>query len=280
MTAFMVVNAVVMVVLPFLLIVIMNGVIIWQLSARNNMRQRASPCPRPAWRRTHQAKREKNNSTSSSSTPSDNITHSTTHSTPPSPRSHSTLSLNALDERKISKKHGSFLSPPATCDIESHFLSDEAATCSLKATGSRKHHRRHTKTTTTTTTTTEQSIVRKRFCNVKTQRENHHSVCHSPPQRRGANHNTTKMLLLISTIFIIMNLPRHVVKMYVLLHYQAEAPTDDAMQETQALIPLQEVFECLHYSHTSVNFLLYILCGATFRQLVAARLRQVVCWRL
>ncbi|XP_063852904.1 uncharacterized protein LOC135095754 isoform X2 [Scylla paramamosain] len=427
MTAFMVVNAVVMVVLPFLLIVIMNGVIIWQLSARNNMRQRASPCPRPARRRTHQAKREKNNSTSSSSTPSDNITHSTTHSTPPSPRSHSTLSLNALDERKISKKHGSFLSPPATCDIESHFLSDEAATCSLKATGSRKRdgrsenqrgdkegrvfyrrgkddsqrddgrkgeeneiifelhdnlkdsqrensrnneendgiknqsyqflipkaktkdtnkffiskasendirnpddqffltdtkngkervirnqktkhkhfviavtrnkvenriikhhrehhhrflaarrdgkenetirnqshkenrflvtkgknieekfrnhsqsnypsrkhenrtlktdrkqadgsvkletiviadHRRHTKTTTTTTTTTEQSIVRKRFCNVKTQRENHHSVCHSPPQRRGANHNTTKMLLLISTIFIIMNLPR------------------------------------------------------------------------
>ena len=79
----------------------------------------------------------------------------------------------------------------------------------------------HTTTTTTTTTTTRtqdinetttttvtgmQCLIRNRFSRGKKQDRDHHI---SLPQRRGIrNHSTTKMLVLISTMFIIMNLPR------------------------------------------------------------------------
>ncbi|XP_045139298.1 uncharacterized protein LOC123520774 [Portunus trituberculatus] len=230
----------------------MNGIIIWQLSMRNNGHG-ISSYPRHT-RLSNQARR-KHTSTSSSS-PSDithstthSITHSTSHSTPPSPRSHSTLSLNAIDEKKGNIKIDSSLSSPAIPCDDSRFFSEAA--CPLKTTG--KHYGDR-----------DQGDKGSVFYKEGNQREN-------KVDNEGNGDGTRR-----KHAFLITKTENKDVDKF----FKDNTRKKAALQETQTLIPLQEVFECLHYTHTSVNFLLYILCGASFRQLVAARLRQVLCGRL
>ncbi|XP_048510959.1 thyrotropin-releasing hormone receptor isoform X2 [Athalia rosae] len=77
----------------------------------------------------------------------------------------------------------------------------------------------------------------------------------------------TKMLLLISTVFILLNLPSYVIRLCVFFFTLAR-------QETPALLwCIQQFFMLLYYTNFSINFALYAMCGITFRRC----LRQLLC---
>ncbi|KAK3872772.1 hypothetical protein Pcinc_022167 [Petrolisthes cinctipes] len=84
--------------------------------------------------------------------------------------------------------------------------------------------------------------------------------------RDCAHANFTKMLILISTTFLIMHLPSRALRLYVMLHFRSESPGSITEKEKKTLLLLQHVFLCLHYTHSAVNFLLYVLCGSNFRR--------------
>ncbi|XP_063979270.1 uncharacterized protein LOC135163615 [Diachasmimorpha longicaudata] len=73
-------------------------------------------------------------------------------------------------------------------------------------------------------------------------------------------HNITKMLLLISTAFILLNLPSYGIRLCIFFLTLAK-------QESPALLwCLQQFFMLLYYTNFSINFLLYAMCGVTFRR--------------
>ncbi|XP_068082966.1 thyrotropin-releasing hormone receptor-like [Anabrus simplex] len=81
----------------------------------------------------------------------------------------------------------------------------------------------------------------------------------------------TKMLLLISTVFILLNLPSYVIRLYIFvffsLWYQTTPPS---------LWCMQQFFMLLYYTNFSINFLLYSMCGITFRRCLAQLLRKTL----
>ncbi|XP_050699410.1 thyrotropin-releasing hormone receptor-like [Eriocheir sinensis] len=87
-------------------------------------------------------------------------------------------------------------------------------------------------------------------------------------------YSITKMLLLISTVFIILNLPSHVIRVHAFLSslWGSEQEADEV-----TMWNLQQLFMQLQYTHFSINFVFYSTCGATFRkclfQLLPTRLR-------
>ncbi|XP_015594959.1 thyrotropin-releasing hormone receptor [Cephus cinctus] len=80
----------------------------------------------------------------------------------------------------------------------------------------------------------------------------------------------TKMLLLISTVFILLNLPSYVIRLCVFFFTLAK-------KDTPALLwCLQQFFMLLYYTNFSINFLLYAMCGITFRRCLEQLLRKVL----
>ncbi|OAD57479.1 Cytochrome P450 9e2 [Eufriesea mexicana] len=79
----------------------------------------------------------------------------------------------------------------------------------------------------------------------------------------------TKMLLLISTVFILLNLPSYVIRLCVFFFTLAHKNTPDL------LWCLQQFFMLLYYTNFSINFLLYAMCGITFRRCLQQLLRKV-----
>ncbi|XP_076625117.1 uncharacterized protein LOC143343773 [Colletes latitarsis] len=80
----------------------------------------------------------------------------------------------------------------------------------------------------------------------------------------------TKMLLLISTVFILLNLPSYVIRLCVFFFTLARKNTPDL------LWCLQQFFMLLYYTNFSINFLLYAMCGITFRRCLQQLLRKVL----
>uniref|UniRef100_A0A8D8UM52 Neuropeptides capa receptor n=1 Tax=Cacopsylla melanoneura TaxID=428564 RepID=A0A8D8UM52_9HEMI len=80
----------------------------------------------------------------------------------------------------------------------------------------------------------------------------------------------TKMLLLISTVFIILNLPSYLIRLYVFVKHSLYR------QATPPLMwCLQQFFMHLYYTNFSINFLLYSMCGITFRKCLYQLMRNV-----
>lgn len=71
----------------------------------------------------------------------------------------------------------------------------------------------------------------------------------------------TKMLLLISTVFVLLNLPSYVIRLYVFVFFSLWRQTTPA-----SLWCMQQFFMLLYYTNFSINFLLYSMCGITFRR--------------
>ncbi|XP_075234988.1 uncharacterized protein LOC142332427 [Lycorma delicatula] len=71
----------------------------------------------------------------------------------------------------------------------------------------------------------------------------------------------TKMLLLISTVFIILNLPSYVIRLYVFVCFSLWR-----RNVSSSLWCMQQFFMLLYYTNFSINFLLYSMCGITFRR--------------
>ncbi len=94
-------------------------------------------------------------------------------------------------------------------------------------------------------------------------------ICTVPPARdkkksaQQRHIKSTKMLLIISSVFLLMNLPTHVVRIrqLVLQMKQSYKPTanDEAFRDFAYLV---------YYTNFAINFFLYSLCGENFRRCV------------
>ncbi|XP_070162716.1 thyrotropin-releasing hormone receptor isoform X2 [Polyergus mexicanus] len=80
----------------------------------------------------------------------------------------------------------------------------------------------------------------------------------------------TKMLVLISTVFILLNLPSYVIRLCVFFFTLARKNTPET------LWCLQQFFMLLYYTNFSINFLLYAMCGITFRRCLEQILRRIM----
>nr|XP_053642493.1 thyrotropin-releasing hormone receptor-like [Cherax quadricarinatus] len=91
-------------------------------------------------------------------------------------------------------------------------------------------------------------------------------------------YSITKMLLLISTVFIILNLPSHVIRVHAFI---SSLWGEDHDSDEVTMWNLQQLFMQLQYTHFSINFVFYSTCGATFRkclfQLLPMRVRTCCC---
>jgi len=72
----------------------------------------------------------------------------------------------------------------------------------------------------------------------------------------------TKMLLTVSTMFLLLNLPRHTTRTYLFF----KTLTDEKYQPTRSYVNWQRLFELLYYMHFSVNLFLYTTMGKNFRK--------------
>ncbi|KAF4525510.1 hypothetical protein B566_EDAN014934 [Ephemera danica] len=77
----------------------------------------------------------------------------------------------------------------------------------------------------------------------------------------------TKMLLLVSTVFVCLNLPSYVVRLWV---YVRQDPQDE---ERSLLIILQHASNLLFSTNFGINFVLYCVSGQNFRRALSA-----LCW--
>nr|XP_012140548.1 PREDICTED: alpha-2C adrenergic receptor-like [Megachile rotundata]XP_012140549.1 PREDICTED: alpha-2C adrenergic receptor-like [Megachile rotundata] len=80
----------------------------------------------------------------------------------------------------------------------------------------------------------------------------------------------TQMLLLISTVFILLNSPSYAIRLCVFFFTLAHKNTPDL------LWCLQQFFMLLYYTNFSINFLLYAMCGITFRRCLQQLLRKLL----
>ncbi|XP_077280753.1 uncharacterized protein LOC143907723 isoform X2 [Temnothorax americanus] len=78
------------------------------------------------------------------------------------------------------------------------------------------------------------------------------------------------MLVLISTVFILLNLPSYVIRLCVFFFALAKKNTPET------LWCLQQFFMLLYYTNFSINFLLYAMCGITFRRCLEQILRRIL----
>ena len=79
--------------------------------------------------------------------------------------------------------------------------------------------------------------------------------------RQQSQLKITKMLLLVSSIFLLLNLPSHAMRIHG--YIQVWRNRHDQLTEEQYLT--QQVFQILYYANFSVNFFLYSICGNNFR---------------
>ncbi|XP_018901010.1 uncharacterized protein CNMaR isoform X2 [Bemisia tabaci] len=80
----------------------------------------------------------------------------------------------------------------------------------------------------------------------------------------------TKMLLLISTVFVLLNLPSYGVRLFVFVWYSLWR-----QNTPETLWCIQQLFMVLYYTNFSVNFLLYSMCGITFRRCLWQMIRNL-----
>ncbi|XP_018331819.1 thyrotropin-releasing hormone receptor isoform X2 [Agrilus planipennis] len=125
---------------------------------------------------------------------------------------------------------------------------------------------------------TKQSSIHKRR-DTQSPVEQNASLLYIPSLKRivstNSQQNVTKVLLLISTIFICLNLPSYFIRLYfyALNVLEKEVPTE--------IYCVQQFTMMLFYTNFSVNFVLYAMYGITFRnclkQLIWNLLRRNCC---
>ncbi|XP_063927917.1 thyrotropin-releasing hormone receptor [Zophobas morio] len=81
--------------------------------------------------------------------------------------------------------------------------------------------------------------------------------------------NITKMLLLISSVFVALNSPSYVIRLSVYFGF-----TLQEKEPPETLYCVQQLAMLLYYTNFSINFLLYAMCGVTFRRCLWQLLRS------
>lgn len=72
----------------------------------------------------------------------------------------------------------------------------------------------------------------------------------------------TKMLVSVSSIFVVLNLPSHMIRVYIAL---VDLFTDYKYDPPENIALTQQAFYYIYYTNFAVNFFLYSLCGQNFR---------------
>ncbi|KAI0229879.1 hypothetical protein LSAT2_019712 [Lamellibrachia satsuma] len=86
---------------------------------------------------------------------------------------------------------------------------------------------------------------------------------HSEPEvgLRRSQLKVTKLLIVVSTLFIVINLPSHAVRVYSFVI----SFVSDTYRPSIAFINCQALLQYLYYTNFCVNFFLYSACGGNFR---------------
>ena len=79
---------------------------------------------------------------------------------------------------------------------------------------------------------------------------------------RSQQLRTTRALLVISSIFLLLNLPSHVLRLYTFF-YLAKCPECEL---NTAIITWQEFAQLLYYVNFAANFFLFSACNGNFRE--------------
>ncbi len=90
-----------------------------------------------------------------------------------------------------------------------------------------------------------------------------HSTILPPSSKSGSNYQirATRMLLIVSTVFLVCNLPTHAVRCYGFVMNMI----DDSYVPGRSFILWQKFFQILYYINFSVNFFLYSFSSRSFR---------------
>ncbi|KAM7357972.1 G-protein coupled receptor [Cochliomyia hominivorax] len=78
----------------------------------------------------------------------------------------------------------------------------------------------------------------------------------------------TKMLLIVSTVFVCLNLPSFIMRMITYLETQSSA-------NEKTTVVLQYIFQLLFITNFGINFVLYCVSGQNFRKAVLSMFRKV-----
>ena len=72
--------------------------------------------------------------------------------------------------------------------------------------------------------------------------------------------HVTKRLLVVSSIFLLLNLPSHIIRLYDF----CQRLINRSHTTSLTIIQLQKIFTYIYYINFAINFLLYNLCGKNF----------------
>ena len=104
----------------------------------------------------------------------------------------------------------------------------------------------------------------------------HNSIANSHLHQRSVIQKSqvkiTKMLVSVSSIFIILNLPSHVIRVYITL---VDLFSEGTYDPPQNVVQWQQGFYFMYYTNFAVNFFLYSLCGQNFRHAVLSLFLKV-----
>ena len=89
--------------------------------------------------------------------------------------------------------------------------------------------------------------------------------------RNSAQIKITKMLLIISTIFLLLNLPSHSLRVYAFL---MNFTSSNNYNPPLIAVLLQQAFTMIYNLNFAINFFLYSLCGKNFRAALCRLLRK------
>ena len=103
----------------------------------------------------------------------------------------------------------------------------------------------------------------------RTEHEKDHYNCRPFTTRENVNHvrksisqyRTARILLLVSTVFLVLNSPNHILKMQAFIRNLIAKNS----RTSKKLIIWQELFQLVYFLNFAINFFIYSLCSKTFR---------------
>ena len=99
----------------------------------------------------------------------------------------------------------------------------------------------------------------------------HHNLLEHRLRRFKYHRRITKMLLIISTTFLLLNTPMHLIKIY--YFFFTKDATSDEKNPTESIVEMLTFY--LFYTNFSINFFLYSLCGKNFRVCLMELIKHV-----
>ena len=97
----------------------------------------------------------------------------------------------------------------------------------------------------------------------------HHT--HSQNRQTSLQLSTTRTLLIVSSLFVMLNLPSHAFRVYVTV---TTLMTPDVIFSRDVL-QWQQVFTILYYANFGTNFFMYCACSRAFRGEVASQVKTI-----